>query len=186
MIAREVGEPRRRQPDAIQPALINPVRGCLHRHRSHTITRKPRQIFMQRHRIRRCQRWPWRQALRNQPQRAERSCFPAGIAPNLAQKIHAACLAIRAGDRHHAFRLHAIKSCRHQRQGTAWIGAGHQRAQWRIGRPSSAFGRQNCRRTACHGIGNEAAPISTHAGQCRENHPRPHRAAISRDTRYVQ
>ena len=100
MIAGKVREGARGEPHAIEPALIEPVRGGLHRQMRNALGGEFVQRAMQRHRIGRGQRAIGRARGLDDARGAERRRRVAQPRPDLARERRGRSLAARAGDGH--------------------------------------------------------------------------------------
>ena len=98
VVARQVGEAGRREPHAVQPELVEPVRRGLQGRRLHPVARQPGQRVREGHRVRRGQAGFAAAVRTDHAERAEAGAAPAGSRKNLAQEVGGAGLAVGAGD----------------------------------------------------------------------------------------
>ena len=122
VVAAEIGEGAGGEPHAVEPLLVEPVRGRLHREMSDARLGERLQRSVERHRIRRGQRAVDRDRPRNDADRAERRGFPADRRPDLADEGGDRGLAAGAGDRDDRLGLARIKPRRGPRQRQAGVG----------------------------------------------------------------
>ena len=165
MVARQVGERRRGQPHAVQPELIEPVRGRLHRRvlRCRRAAR-PASVSRQADRIGRGQARTGLEPRRDQAERAQAGGLRPPQRPDLAQELDRAGLAVGAGDRDHRRRLPPGQHGGDLRQSAAAApGRGSAAAAARHpARPSLA--RQHCRRATRHRLRNERPAVRLRPG----------------------
>ena len=86
MIPREIGESASRQSHTIEPALVEPVRGGLHRQMGDALARQPVERFMQRDRIGRGQRAVGRAIGRDEARRSQRRRAISHLHPDLSRE----------------------------------------------------------------------------------------------------
>ena len=177
MIAREIGEARRRKPHAIQPKLVQPVRGRLDRCRGHAGPGQARQRLGQGHRIGRREAGSARAAGGDHAERAEARGLLPGGGQDLPQELGRAGLAVGAGDGDHGPGLRTGLQRSQPGQRLAGFGGGDDGDPG----PSGAGRRQDRRRPLRHRVGDEGPPIHPRAGQRRIEHAGPDRAAIGGD-----
>ena len=99
MIAREVGEGGGREPHAVEPLLLDPMRRGFEREMGHAIGRQHREAGVEADRIRRGERSVDAGLRRDDPDRPERGGLMAESLPDLAAEGRDRRLAARAGDR---------------------------------------------------------------------------------------
>ncbi len=122
MVAREIGERRGAEANAVEPVLHNAMRGRLQGEMGDAAGREPIQGFVQTHRIRRGQRAGDRPRGRDDAKRAERGGFGAETRPNLTHEIGNGCLAARPGDRDDRLGLARVEARGRLRQGVPDVG----------------------------------------------------------------
>jgi len=105
MIAADIGEGAGRDMHAVEPALIEPVRGGLERQMGHTLARERIELAVQRHWIGRGQRAVHLAPRRDQPDGADARSRVPEPRPDLACEGGDRRLAARAGDRGDDLRL---------------------------------------------------------------------------------
>ena len=144
MVARDVGEGRRRDAQAVETILIEPVRGRLDREMRDTLAGQRVERSMQRDRIRRGQRSVGLAARRDDADGADARGAMAECRPDLPRERGDGGLAARAGDGGDGLRLARKKSGRHQRQRAPGIADAHKS----IPAGSGASGRRCARMAA--------------------------------------
>ena len=148
VIAREIGEAAGGDAHAVEPELVEPVRGRLEGQMRDAVARDLVELPVQRDRIRRRQRAVDRALRRNQPDGADAGGGMAEPLPDLAREGGDRGLAAGAGHRRDRRGLPRIKSRRRQRQRAARIWRRRQRARGGRRRRMVAGDRDRARRVS--------------------------------------
>ena len=121
VVARKIGKTAGGDAYAVEPELVEPVRGRLEGEMRHPVARDFVELPVQRDRVRRRQRAVDRALGRNEPDGADAGGSVAEPFPDLAREGCDRRLAAGPGHRRYCRGLTRIKSRRRQRQRAAWI-----------------------------------------------------------------
>ena len=178
MIAAEIGERRSLDRDAVEPALIEAVRGRLERQVGHAFLGQCRERLVQGDRVRRRQRAIGAAVGLHHADGAERRRRAPQPCEDLARELGDRGLAVGAGDGDRRRRLRREEPGRHQRQRAARVGGANDRHRDR--RHGHCFAGEDRHCAFRDRILDEAAAIGASAGQGGEQAARRYRAAVGR------
>ena len=178
VFVREVGEGRRREPNAIEAMLVETVARCFDREMADALARKRGQILVELDGIGGREAGFARQSRRDDAKRAHTCRLETERRPKLAYEMNGRGLAIGAGDRPNGLGLQTGERRRHQRHATARVGVA-QHGNTGIERRQRSVGcGENRHGAATHRIGDERRTIVARSRQCREQVAGPDLARI--------
>ena len=122
VVAGQIGERARRKAHAVEPLLVETVRGGLDREARDAACGEPIEKLMQGDRVRRRQRSVYGQRARHHSDRPDRSSLLTERLPDLAHKGDNRCFSARAGHRDNGFWLAGIEAGSGMSQRGAGVG----------------------------------------------------------------
>ena len=182
MVARQVGEGRRRDLDAVEPVLVEAVARGLHDQVFHAVLGEARQTAVQLDGIGRGQRLGRAGPGRAQAERPEARRFAPLMTPDLPGEADHRGLAVGAGDRGDHLGLAPVEARRHERQTPARVVVGHQADRRLVVLERGSGRRQHGDRAVVDGVIDIAAAVLPAARQGGEQESRTDLAAVRRET----
>ncbi len=180
MVARQIGEGAGREPHAIEPALIEPMRRGLEGEMRDAVPRQLVERLVQRDRVRRRQRAIDFAGRRDETDRAERGGAMAERKPDLPGEGRDRAFAARAGDGSDGRRLARIKARRGERQGPARVRHFDEDRRRNVSPGALADDGDGAAR---HRLRREDGPVGFGAGQSEKSEIRAHGAAVGAEAR---
>ena len=184
MVAREIGEAGRRQAHAVEPSLVEAMRGGLHRQMGHAFARQSVKGLVQADRVRRRQRAVNGAARLDHADRAERGRRKTAEGENLPREIGDRGLARRSGDCDDAFRLAGKQRRRRQRQAFPRIRDLDERRAGQSRRRGLFADHRHGPRG--QGLGGELHAVGLAAGEREKQRAGRDRAAVGRHAGRVE
>ncbi len=182
MVARQVGEGRRRDPHAVQAILVEAVARGLQDQVADAVLGEARQAAVQLDGVGRGQRPGCAGPRRGQAEGAEARRLQAEMAPDLPGEAGHRGLAVGSGDRRHGLGLAAMEACRHQGQPAPRVVVGDQAHRRHAGLERGPARREHGHGAVAHRLVDVGAAVLACAGQGGEKEPRADLAAVRRET----
>ena len=178
VVARQVGEGRRLDPDPVQAELVEAMTGGLHDQVIEAVLGKPGETAVQIGRVGRGQRSRRLRMGRRHPQGAEAGRLAAQALPDLAREVGDRGLAVGPGHGGHGFRLPPEEARRQEREVAPRVVVGHQGDSSPIVLQRRVGGGEDRDRALVDRVVDIAAAVARAAGQGREEVARGDLAAI--------